>query len=80
MYANQVIYIIKESLNILFLTLLQVEVLNGRNLIPMDDNGLCDPFVRLHFIPEERFQNIAKPKTNAIAKTLFPLFDEKFAM
>lgn len=54
--------------------------MNARNLMPMDSNGLCDPFVRIHFIPEDRFANVTKPKTNAQNKTLFPLFDEKFVM
>lgn len=54
--------------------------MSARNLIAMDSNGSCDPFVRIHFLPEEKFAGVAKPKTNAQNKTLFPLFDEKFAM
>ncbi|KFB34814.1 AGAP003164-PB-like protein [Anopheles sinensis] len=59
---------------------LELEIVNARNLKPMDGNGLCDPFVRVHFLPEERFIGVAKPKTQCQSKTLFPLFDEKFVM
>lgn len=54
--------------------------MNARELVPMDSNGSCDPFVRIHFIPEERFASVNKPKTSSQSKTLFPLFDEKFSM
>uniref|UniRef100_A0A182QWZ4 Munc13-4 n=1 Tax=Anopheles farauti TaxID=69004 RepID=A0A182QWZ4_9DIPT len=59
---------------------LELEVVNARNLKPMDGNGSCDPFVRIHFLPEERFVGVAKPKTQCQSKTLFPLFDEKFVI
>lgn len=59
---------------------LEIDVMNARNLVPMDSNGSCDPFVRIHFIPEDKFTNVSKPKTNAQNKTLFPLYDEKFSM
>lgn len=59
----------------------QIDVMNARNLVPMDSNGSCDPFVRIHLIPEEKFGNVTtKIKTKAQDKTLFPLFDEKFSM
>lgn len=59
---------------------LHIEVMNAKHLLPMDTNGKCDPFVRIHFIPEEKYTGISKPKTNTQSKTLFPLFDEKFSM
>lgn len=59
---------------------LEIEIMNARNLVPMDTDGSCDPFVRLHFLPEEKFVGVTKPKTNCHSKTLFPLFDEKFVM
>lgn len=59
---------------------LELEIMNARNLKPMDANGSCDSFVRVHFIPEERFVGIIKPRTHTITKSLFPLFDEKFVM
>lgn len=60
--------------------LFQIDVMNARNLVPMDSNGLCDAFVRIHLVPEEKFGNVTKIKTKAQDKTLFPLFDEKFSM
>ncbi|KAG4080156.1 hypothetical protein HA402_008227 [Bradysia odoriphaga] len=60
---------------------LLIDVMNARNLVPMDSNGSCDPFVRIHLIPEEKFGNVTtKIKTKAQDKTLFPLFDEKFSI
>lgn len=46
----------------------------------MDSDGSCDPFVRINFLPEDKFLGVVKPKTNAQNKTLFPIFDEKFAI
>lgn len=58
----------------------QLEIMSARNLRPMDSNGACDPFVRVHFLPEPEFASVTKPKTNVQAKTLFPLFEEKFSI
>ncbi|PSN30834.1 Protein unc-13 4B [Blattella germanica] len=52
--------------------LLRVEILNARNLQPMD--------VNVHLLPEERFTNVTKPRTKTHKKTQFPLFDEKFTL
>lgn len=52
--------------------------MSARNLRPMDSNGSCDPFVRIHLLPEGEFGNVNKHKTTAQQKTLFPLFEEKF--
>lgn len=59
---------------------LKIEVMNARNLKPMDSNGMCDSFVRVHFLPEEKFSNVLKPKTQTHNKNIFPLYDEKFSM
>ncbi|KAK9693959.1 C2 domain [Popillia japonica] len=59
---------------------LKVEILNAKNLVPMDSNGSSDSFVRVHLLPEEMFTNISKPKTQTQHKTLFPLFDESFTL
>lgn len=60
---------------------LELEVMNAKHLIPMNSDGsTCDPFVRIHFYPEDKFIGIAQPKTKVHQKTLFPLFDEKFTM
>ncbi|XP_017783309.1 PREDICTED: protein unc-13 homolog D isoform X2 [Nicrophorus vespilloides] len=57
---------------------MHVEMINARNLIAMDSNGLCDSFVRVHLLPEEKFIGISKPKTQTHYKNKFPLYDEKF--
>ncbi|KAJ7390160.1 BAI1-associated protein [Desmophyllum pertusum] len=56
---------------------LQVEVLNAKNLPPLDTNGLCDPYVTVELLPEEFFGKEVK-KTEIIKNDLFPLFDEQF--
>nr|XP_018917133.1 PREDICTED: protein unc-13 homolog 4B isoform X1 [Bemisia tabaci] len=61
-------------------TTLRLEILNARNLLPMDSNGQCDPFLKVYFSPEDKFRNISKPKTKVQKKTLFPLFDESFTV
>lgn len=57
-----------------------IEVMNGRNLIAMDSNGSTDSFIRVHFLPEEKFTSVPKPKTKIHYKNLFPLYDETFTM
>ncbi|XP_046385161.1 protein unc-13 homolog 4B isoform X2 [Ischnura elegans] len=59
---------------------LRIGVMNARNLKPMDSNGSCDPFVRIHLLPEEKFTGTTKPRTKTHKKTLFPLFDEVFTV
>lgn len=59
---------------------LKLEIINARNLIPMDSNGFCDSFVRVSLLPEEKFTNISKPRTQTHSKNLFPLYDETFTL
>lgn len=46
----------------------------------MDSNGNCDSFVKVHFMPSDKFGGIGTQKTGVQNKTLFPLYDEKFVM
>ncbi|CAH2982555.1 unnamed protein product [Chilo suppressalis] len=57
---------------------LKIEVMNARNLMPTDSNGLCDSYVRVQLLPEDTFANVVKPKTQTHNKNLFPLYDEMF--
>ncbi|XP_011188202.2 protein unc-13 homolog 4B isoform X2 [Zeugodacus cucurbitae] len=59
-------------------TELVLHILNGRNLVPMDPNGSCDSFVKVHFYPTNRFVNTPTYKTSVHHKTRFPLYDEIF--
>ncbi|XP_037921818.1 protein unc-13 homolog 4B isoform X3 [Hermetia illucens] len=59
---------------------LELEIMNARNLLPMDSNGNCDSFVKVHFMPSDKFGGIGTQKTGVQNKTLFPLYDEKFVI
>ncbi|XP_029384116.1 protein unc-13 homolog D [Echeneis naucrates] len=57
---------------------LRVEVLNAANLLPMDSNGLSDPFVQLCLEPNHIFREVEPRCTQIKNCDLNPLFDEAF--
>ncbi|EDW84880.2 uncharacterized protein Dwil_GK12905, isoform B [Drosophila willistoni] len=57
---------------------LMLNILNARNLLPMDTNGSVDSFVKATFMPTSRFNAVTAIKTSVQSKTCFPLFDENF--
>lgn len=59
---------------------LMIEIMNARNIKPMDSNGSCDPYVKVHLLPEDKFSNVQKPRTKTHKKNLYPLFDETFTI
>ncbi|XP_011616836.1 protein unc-13 homolog D isoform X2 [Takifugu rubripes] len=58
--------------------MLHVEVLNAVNLLPMDSNGLSDPFVQLCLEPNHVFPMVETRCTQVKRCDLNPLFDEEF--
>ncbi|XP_061611678.1 protein unc-13 homolog D isoform X6 [Phyllopteryx taeniolatus] len=57
---------------------LRVEVLNAVNLLPMDSNGLSDPYVHLCLEPYHTFPLVEPCCTQIKSCDLNPLFDEAF--
>uniref|UniRef100_A0A8D8TBQ9 BAI1-associated protein 3 n=1 Tax=Cacopsylla melanoneura TaxID=428564 RepID=A0A8D8TBQ9_9HEMI len=55
-----------------------IEILNARDVIPLDPNGFSDPFVIVELIPKSLFPIVTEQQTNVQKKTLNPLFDECF--
>ncbi len=55
-------------------------VLNAKNVIPLDPNGLSDPFVLIELCPHALFPRQTIQQTKIVKNTLNPVFDESFEL
>lgn len=75
----------KETTNVMVRRLLNqteffISVLNAKNIIPLDPNGLSDPFVLIELCPHALFPRQTVQQTKIIKNTLNPVFDESFEL
>ncbi|KAA3674396.1 classical protein kinase C alpha type [Paragonimus westermani] len=52
-------------------------VFEGKNLVPMDPNGLADPYVKIKLLPSDESAKV-KWKTKVCRSTLNPVWEETF--
>uniref|UniRef100_A0AC35U571 C2 domain-containing protein n=1 Tax=Rhabditophanes sp. KR3021 TaxID=114890 RepID=A0AC35U571_9BILA len=57
---------------------LVVDVIGAKQVIPLDSNGLSDPFVVIELVPHLRFPTQLPTKTKVVSKSLNPIFNETF--
>ncbi|XP_013387652.1 BAI1-associated protein 3 isoform X2 [Lingula anatina] len=57
---------------------LVVEILHAKDVIPLDRNGLSDPYVLIELVPEHVFPDQEVQQTRVVKNNLNPLFEETF--
>lgn len=53
-------------------------VIGAKQVIPLDTNGLSDPFVIIELAPKFRYSTQPVFKTKVVSKSLNPIWDESF--
>ncbi|XP_075252985.1 uncharacterized protein LOC142344850 isoform X2 [Convolutriloba macropyga] len=57
----------------------RITVFQAKNLIPMDANGLADPYVKIRLIPDnKKADKLHKHKSKRLKETLNPVWNEEF--
>lgn len=57
---------------------LVIDVLGAKQVIPLDTNGLSDPFVIIELVPRMYYPQQPIAKTRVVSRSLNPVFDETF--
>uniref|UniRef100_F1L4N1 BAI1-associated protein 3 n=1 Tax=Ascaris suum TaxID=6253 RepID=F1L4N1_ASCSU len=57
---------------------LVIDVIGAKQVIPLDSNGLSDPFVITELVPRMRYPSQPLARTRVVSKSLNPIFDETF--
>ncbi|XP_016841256.1 protein unc-13 homolog 4B isoform X1 [Nasonia vitripennis] len=60
--------------------LLNIQILNARNLKANDNSGKCDSYVKIRLFPENAFIGMKTYKTGVQKETQFPLYEESFSI
>lgn len=58
--------------------ILNVTILNGKNILPDKSKKFTNSYVKMHCVPADRFSRVPTQKTAVKSKTIYPLFDEEF--
>ncbi|XP_055857483.1 protein unc-13 homolog 4B-like [Episyrphus balteatus] len=64
--------------NISSSNILNVIILNGKNILPDSSKKYTNSYVKMHCVPADRFSRVPTQKTAVKSKTIYPLFDEEF--
>jgi hypothetical protein len=58
--------------------ILRIEIINDRKMKKMEKSGLCDKYVKVNLLKEEKLKKVKKNRKKKKKKKLFKIFDENF--